>query len=127
MPRMRLQLAIEVLERGNNMLHDIKVVMTHEEAIELFHKTCDNGPRNNPWTGVDETGRPETEIQWAYGWLGCGRTSWGVAWADVSDRVRGLLRKLLAQYGKNEYGPKGDLIFSAQKEENPPLFYIILY
>ena len=105
-------------------MHDIKVVMTQEEAITLFHKT---GSVSDKWTGTDETGEPETEVEWVYEWMGCGRTSWGVSWDDLSPRVAKLLRKLYNRYKDNKYGPSGDLIFSSQKEEYPPVFYIILY
>jgi len=107
-------------------MHDIKVVMTHEEAIELFHKTNDNFATDR-YTGTDETGETETEVEWVYDWMGNGRTSWGVDWSDLSDRMAKLLHKLLAQYGPNKYGPKGTLIFSSRKEVYPAVFHIILY
>ena len=108
-------------------MHDIKVVMTQEEAKELFYKTCDNSPKNHLWTGTDETGEPETEMEWVYDWMGCGRTSWGVHWEDLNPRVAKLLRKLYNRYKDNEYGPRGDLVFSSKKEVYPAVFYIILY
>ena len=108
-------------------MHDIKVVMTTEEAIALFHKTKDDGFVTERYTGTDEMGETETEAEWVYDWMGNGRTSWGVAWDDISDRMAKLLHKLYNRYKDNEYGPRGDLIFSSKKEEYPGVFYIILY
>ncbi len=109
------------------MFCDVKVTMTHEEAVALFHKTIDSDFVTERYTGTDEMGKPETEVEWVYDWMGCGRTSWGVHWEDLSPRVEKLVRKLFNMYKNNEYGPHGDLIFSSRKEVYPPIFHIILY
>lgn len=111
-------------------MHDIKVVITHEEAKALFYKHEDPIRIQHPWTGTDECGKPETEMEYIYDWMGCGRTSWGISWDDLDgilERPRKLLVKLFDQYKDNEYGPRGQLVFSCRKEVYPAVFYIILY
>lgn len=97
------------------MFHDIRVVMTHEEALALYNRSplWDKGPVA---TAKD-----------AYDQMGNGRTSWGVPWDYLSPRLSELVHKLYNQYKGNKYGPRGELIFSSMKEVYPPVFHIILY
>jgi len=105
-------------------MFDINVVITNEEAIELFKKL--GVKPYKPYTGKNEEGDPWTEARWLYDQLGCGRTSFGVKWEDVSIRAKKLLQKLLDRYKNNKFKPHGFLIFSSKKEVYPPVFLLIL-
>ena len=101
---------------------DISLVLTYDEALELFKK--DPPSWTEPWTGIDECGEPETEIEWAYDNMGCGRTSWGVGWDEISPRACKLLTKFKEMYFKGR--DKVYIVFCAEKEVYPPIFLLKL-
>jgi hypothetical protein len=99
----------------------ISIVLTHEEAIEIFKKTA---REKDQYTGVDEEGEKRTEAEWAYYHMGFGRTAWGVHWHQLNERCAVLLKKLILRHN---HKMEDLLLFRAEKEVNPPIFTVGTY
>jgi hypothetical protein len=99
----------------------IRIVLTHEEAVEIFKKTA---REKEEYTEIDEEGKKQTEVEWAYYNMGSGRVSWGVHWYQLNERCIVLLKKLILQHNHQ----MGDFVlFSAEKEVYPPIFTVGTY
>ena len=99
---------------------NIRILITHNEAISLFEKTYyKNGGFKY------EKKRGQTKIEWIYDCMGNGRVSWGIKWEDINERCTILMDKLIAKYRDNK---KDDmLLFYSVKEEYPPKFLLGTY
>jgi hypothetical protein len=99
-------------------MRSVSIVLTHEEAVEIFRKTS-KGHRE--YTGLNEEDEVQTEAEWAYHWMGFGRSAWGVKWNDINSRCSKLLKKLIKEFGREE-DLEDILLFRAEKEVYPPVF-----